>query len=133
MRKIVYLGGPINGCTDEEAHGWRDALKPELEKRGFIYLDPMVRDYRGREDEAWREIVEEDKKDIGQADILLMNCPKPSVGTSMEIFLGWRSNKKIIAVVPERASVSPWLRYHVETTYGGGYICHSTKEALEAL
>ena len=23
----VYLGGPINGCTDEEASGWREAVK----------------------------------------------------------------------------------------------------------
>lgn len=108
----VYLGGPINGCTDEEASGWREAVKPELESAGHSWLDPMSRDYRGVENTAYREIVEGDKEDIEQCDVLLMNCPKPSYGTAMEILYGADREKRVIVVLPEGAVVSPWIRYH---------------------
>lgn len=108
----VYLGGPINGCTDEEAHGWRDAVKPILEGAGHTWLDPMSRDYRGVEDVAFREIVEGDKRDIAECDVLLMNCPRPSYGTAMEILYGADRGKEVVVVFPEGAIISPWIRYH---------------------
>lgn len=116
----VYLGGPINGCSDEEAHGWREAVKPLLEAAGHQWLDPMVRDYRGRELEPGiaAEIVENDKADIRECGALLMSCPKPSVGTSMEILYGWGLGLPIVAVVPEGATPSPWIIYHADIFYG---------------
>lgn len=36
----VYLGGPINGCTDSEANGWRQGFMDSL--AGCKFLDPMV-------------------------------------------------------------------------------------------
>lgn len=117
----VYLGGPINGCTDEEATGWREAVKEILDERGIDWLDPMVRDYRGREMEPGiaSEIVENDKADIRECDVLLMNCPAPSVGTSMEIFYGWTLAKLIIAVVPGDRDPSPWIVYHASLVHAG--------------
>jgi hypothetical protein len=41
----VYLCGPINGCTDSECIDWRAAAKKRLSDT----IDPMRRDYRGRE------------------------------------------------------------------------------------
>ena len=110
----VYLGGPINGCTDEEATGWRDELKPLIEAAGHEWVDPMVRDYRGREMEPGiaQEIVDGDIEDIDSCDLLLMNCPKPSVGTSMEVFYGYQQGKRVICVVPEGHVPSPWLVVH---------------------
>lgn len=83
----------------------------------------MKRDYRGREADSYREIVELDKLDIKECDIVLANCPKPSVGTSMEILLAWQLGRPVVAVVD--GSVSPWLRYHTTR------ICGSVKEAVE--
>jgi hypothetical protein len=130
MRKLVYLGGPINGCTDEEAHGWRERVKPLLDAKGYLALDPMVRDYRGRENEPGidKEIVEQDKADIEQSNILLMSCPKPSVGTSMEVYFGRFLHKRIICVLPEGAAVSPWLSYHATELFFG-----SEEQAVQAL
>lgn len=116
-----YLGGPINGCTDEEASGWREQVKPLLEAAGHTWIDPMVRDYRGREMEPGiaAEIVENDKDDINQCDVLLMNCPKPSVGTSMEVLYGWEQGKRVIAILPEGTTPSPWIVYHAHDLYAG--------------
>lgn len=113
-----YLGGPINGCTDEEAKGWREAVKPIIEAAGHTWLDPMSRDYRGVEDSAYVEIVEGDKEDINNSDILLMSCPKPSYGTAMEILYGRDNGKRVVAVLPNDAVVSPWVRYHAEVHTG---------------
>jgi nucleoside 2-deoxyribosyltransferase len=105
---LVYLAGPINGATDEEATGWRTrakALLPDV-------LDPMDRDYRGKEDESVKDIVEGDKADIDWADAVIAYCPKPSVGTSMEVYYCWAIGKPCVVVVPEGSPCSPWLRYH---------------------
>lgn len=117
----IYLGGPINGCTDEEASGWRDELKPLLEAAGHEWVDPMVRDYRGREMEPGiaQEIVDGDIQDIDSCDLLVMACPKPSVGTSMEVFYGFRSGKKVYCVIPEGDTPSPWLVAHSHLIVSG--------------
>jgi nucleoside 2-deoxyribosyltransferase len=106
----VYLCGPINGCTDAECKDWRAYAKAQLPKT----LDPMARDYRGRELEPGiaREIVENDKLDIDQSDVILVNYVKPSVGTSMEILYAWERGKKIVIVSEAEAVLSPWLIYH---------------------
>lgn len=44
----VYLCGPINGCTDDQCKNWREAAKQVLSDT----VDPMRRDYRGREDDC---------------------------------------------------------------------------------
>lgn len=126
----VYLGGPINGCTDEEAHGWRDELKPLLEAAGHEWVDPMRRDYRGREMEPGiaEEIVRGDLEDIDSCDVLLMACPKPSVGTSMETFYGFKAGKRVVVVVPDDGrEPSPWLVVHSTAIVRGpatGAIAH---------
>lgn len=121
--KSVYLCGPINGCTDEECNNWRDAVKEAHQN----CIDPMVRDYRGREDECYKEIVELDKIDVAVADIILVNYVKPSVGTSMEVLLAWMLHKPIILWCAPDANLSPWMRYHVT------YIVHSLGGAIEVI
>lgn len=126
----VYLGGPINGCTDEEANGWRTEAKALLEELGFEWVDPMRRDYRGREMEPGiaREIVAGDLEDIHACDVLLMNCPRPSVGTSMEVFYGHQIGKRVVCVVPEGWVPSPWLVVHSSAIVEG-----SARKAVESL
>lgn len=106
----VYLAGPINGCTDDEANNWRDVARAALGAENC--LDPMRRDYRGREDESVTEIVEGDKADIEASDIVIANCWQASPGTSMEILLAWEQHKPAYAVLPPGSRVSPWYRYH---------------------
>jgi nucleoside 2-deoxyribosyltransferase len=122
--KSIYLCGPINGCTDEECTNWRELVKSKWQGR---CIDPMVRDYRGREAEAYREIVELDKIDVVEADIILVNYDKPSVGTAMEILYAWERGKRIVVVAREDAVISPWLRYHATN------LVHSFDDALRVI
>lgn len=105
----IYLCGPINGCTDEECTNWRDLVK--LLWHGKT-IDPMRRDYRGREKESVNEIVELDKIDVTNSDVILVNYDKPSVGTSMEVLYAFERGKLVVVVAQQGANISPWLRYH---------------------
>jgi nucleoside 2-deoxyribosyltransferase len=126
----IYLGGPINGCTDDEASGWRESVKAILAAAGHTWCDPMDRDYRGREMEPGiaAEIVEGDKADIETCDVLLMNMPKPSVGTSMEVYHGHLEGRRTVVVMPEGAIPSPWIVYHATEVRHG-----SVAEAARSL
>lgn len=107
-RLKVYLCGPINGCSDEEARGWRQRAKELLPECDF--LDPMDRDYRGKEDQNVPEIVEGDKRDIQSCDVLLRRGRPVSEGSAEETLFAWNEGKRVVAFAPP--PVSPWLRYH---------------------
>lgn len=108
------------GCTDFEAKNWRDLVSSKLPNT----IDPMRRDYRGREQELYREVVELDKRDILQADVILVNYSAPSVGTSMEILWAWINRIPVVLVTKPENRLSPWLLYHCTK------ICHSFEEAI---
>jgi nucleoside 2-deoxyribosyltransferase len=119
---IVYLAGPIHGCTDGEANDWRAYVKTLLPNT----VDPMRRDYRGVEDDNVNNIISGDKADIDASDAVIANCPAPSYGTAMEILYAW-SLRKLVVVVAPRGPVSPWLRGHSTT------VVHTLDEAVDAV
>ena len=119
-RVKIYLCGPINGCTDSECMDWR----AEVLKHFPDAIDPMKRDYRGKEAESYREIVDLDKRDVRDAEVILINYVKPSVGTAMECFYAWTLQKPIVLLCERGANLSPWLRYHSTA------IVHSVAEAV---
>lgn len=121
----IYLCGPIAGCTDDQCKDWRDHATELLTNRvtgTMLYgrrtctvLNPMDRDYRGRCDDLFQEVVQLDKRDIRNSDCMLINWTQPSVGTSMEILYAWENNVVNVLVLPEdlpKYDISPWLLYH---------------------
>jgi nucleoside 2-deoxyribosyltransferase len=104
----VYLCGGINGLSDSNCIDWREYAKARLLHGA---LDPMRRDYRGKEDESVNEIVKGDLDDIERCPILLVNATRPSWGTAMEIVYAFGLGKRIVSWVGD-SRVSPWLRYH---------------------
>lgn len=110
--KTIYLCGPINGRTDDDARGWREVVK---ERWDGNCLDPMRRDYRGREMETGiaAEIVAGDIEDIQQSDAILVYFDKPSVGTAMEVFYAKHVLGKYVVVIDASDKpLSPWLVHH---------------------
>lgn len=111
----VYLAGPINGCTDDEAKGWREYLQDLFRDHGDIEVfDPMARDYRGREKEPGiaATIVEQDKQDIRHVDCVVVCYKQPSVGMAMEVLYAWQQQRYVILVDLSGEPLSPWLIYH---------------------
>ncbi len=110
MKKKIYLCGPIMDEVDGHAREWREKAKKLLSKN-FILLDPMRRDFKDREVDSANEIVEFDLQDIRDADIVLVNYGKTSVGTSMEVFYASHDLKKfVVAFSPFTfQDCSPWM------------------------
>jgi nucleoside 2-deoxyribosyltransferase len=118
----VYLGGPINGCSDQQAKEWRGIASERLHAANIETVDPMCRDYRGRELEHGisAEIVQGDLADIDRCDVCLFACPRPSYGTAMEIFYASRAGKRVIVFVANgNTAPSPWLVHHASTVVQG--------------
>ncbi|HKU51008.1 MAG TPA: hypothetical protein VJQ25_00955, partial [Nitrospira sp.] len=108
----VYLIGPINGCTDAECNDWRDLVTRLLPKCEM--LNPMRRDYRGRElDPAITyELVNGDLKDCDDCDVAIAFRPKPSDGSAMEQFYLYKVlDKPVITIIPKGTKPSPWTVY----------------------
>jgi len=108
--KKIYLSGPIMDCTPGESKDWRTRAKERLAGR-FMILDPMRRNFRDREIDSSNEIVEFDLQDVRDADIILVNYSKPSIGTAMEVFFAAHDlGKFVIAFSPaEFKDCSPWM------------------------
>ena len=104
----AYLAGAINGCTDAEAHGWREELKARMPR--IRWVDPMARDYRMREDWDAETIVAGDLADIEQCEVVVVYALRPSWGTAMEVVYAHQMKKRVVVWCP--GVVSPWLRYH---------------------
>jgi len=109
-RKIIYLSGPIMDEHAGRAREWREAAKGLLQDR-FTILDPMRRNFKDCEVDSANEIVEFDLQDVRDADIILVNYNKPSIGTSMEVFYaGHDLGKFVVSFSPfEFKDCSPWM------------------------
>ncbi len=106
----IYLSGPVQDCEEHEAKDWRTRAKEKLSGR-FILLDPLRRNFRDREIDSANEIVEFDLQDVRDADLILVNYCKPSIGTSMEVFYAAHDRGKfVIAFSPlGYEESSPWM------------------------
>ena len=109
VRKI-YLCGPIMDAQPAAAKDWRTRAKERLAGR-FILLDPLRRNFRDKEIDSANEIVEFDLQDVREADLLLVNYSKASLGTAMEVFYASHDlGKFVIAFSPmSYADCSPWM------------------------
>ena len=109
-KKVVYLSGPIMDEHLGAAREWRALARKQL-SRHFKLLDPMRRQFVDRQVDSANEIVEFDLQDVRDADILLVNYNKASIGTSMEVFHASHNlGKFVIAFSPfEFKDCSPWM------------------------
>lgn len=98
----------------DEAEGvartWRELALAKLSPN-FIMLDPMRRDFKDREVDSANEIVEFDLQDVREADIVLVNYNKASIGTAMEVFYAAHDlGKFVVGFSPfEYKDCNPWM------------------------
>ena len=106
----IYLSGPIMDADPHGAREWRAKAK-ELLGESFELLDPMRRSFIDRAVDSANEIVRFDLQDVDDADVILVNYSKPSIGTAMEVFYaGHVKDKFIVAFSPfTYQDCSPWM------------------------
>ena len=109
----VYLCGGINGLSDAQCKDWREVAKAIFTPAGIATLDPMRRDYRGKEAESVQEIVKGDLDDIRLSDVVLVNASRPSWGTAMEVVYAKKEHRPpAIYAFGAGDKPSPWLVFH---------------------
>jgi hypothetical protein len=115
--QTIYLAGPIAQCTPEEMHGWREEVKSELAGL-YSFKDPT-----DRLNAPPNEIVEGDKKDIIESDIVLANYWKIGTGTAMEIMFTHMVDRRRLMLTVVHGNygepVSPWIKIHSDHIFRG--------------
>lgn len=108
--KKIYLCGPIMDEVEGVAREWR-ALAAAALRAEFTVLDPMRRNFKDREVDSANEIVEFDLQDVRDADIILVNYNRPSIGTAMEVFYASHELQKfVVAFSPfPYKECNPWM------------------------
>jgi len=128
--KAVYLAGPIDNCTYEETHEWREMAKILLAP--MKCFDPSDRVFDHDSGKANMKIlVEGDKAEIANANAVLVYYVEPEkgspmTGTTMEIPYAWALGK-LVVVVTNKEFISPWVRYHAH------YIVGTIEEAVDII
>ena len=109
-KMTIYLSGPIMDEHAGLAREWRKEAKQLLKDR-FKLLDPMRRKFVDRQVDSANEIVEFDLQDVRNADIILVNYNKASIGTSMEVFYAaYCQGKFVVTFSPHTfENCSPWM------------------------
>lgn len=123
-KKTIYLAGPIFDCEKELITDWRILMTEQLEELGCKVLDPtrrMVFDEGLLDLQSIKDlIVNPDKRDIDESDIVLANCWKPSTGTAMEIFYAFENRKTVISMLMNKMVYNPWIKAHSTHCVGDG-------------
>lgn len=109
-RPVIYLSGPIMDEHKGVARAWREEAK-RLLGSDFRILDPMRRKFVDRQVDSANEIVEFDLQDVRDADIILVNYSKASIGTAMEVFYAAHDiGKFVVSFSPlSFEECSPWM------------------------
>ena len=110
QKKTIYLSGPIMDEHEGTAREWRETAKKMLGEN-FRLLDPMRWKFVDRQVDSANEIVEFDLQDVRNADLLLVNYNRASIGTSMEVFYAAHDQGKfVVAFSPLKfKDCSPWM------------------------
>jgi nucleoside 2-deoxyribosyltransferase len=136
----VYLAGPIDGCSYEEAVAWRVNARDSLAEHGILGYSPMrAKEYL--KDRAvitgWYDhvmstaqaIMKRDYYDCTHADVLLINflgARKVSAGTLMELAWAYSLHTPVVACMEEKgnphdghAMINQAITYRVTTLEEG--------------
>ena len=114
MKHIIYLAGPITGCSYDGCTTWRDRFEEELNSEEVQALSPMrgkdylahtgviAHDYPDKVMSCQRGIMVRDHFDTKRATILVVNllgAKKVSIGTMMEMAWAWDSGIPIVCMM----------------------------------
>ena len=139
MGNLVYLAGPIGGCTYEGCVTWRDYAKQQLADVGLIGLSPMrakefLKNEINIDDREYTHPVAtpqgiscRDEWDCTRSDIVLLNllgATKVSIGSMIEVGMARVARVPMIVVmepggIHEHVMMKVYPGFRVETLDDG--------------
>jgi nucleoside 2-deoxyribosyltransferase len=111
-QRTIYLAGPMEHVSIEDAKGWRDIATKLLQQADQKVLDPTrrVHDFQPK---YMKRIFELDLRDIQESDLILVNLDNPTVakhGTAMEVFYAsYVLRKPVVAFKADASTIHPFF------------------------
>ena len=93
----IYLAGPIHGCNDAQIRLWRDSVKRKYGNQ-CEFLDPSENLLNQEASPA--EVVEADIRAIENADGLLVNMWRESIGAALGVVHAHRRGQPVVVSDP---------------------------------
>ena len=93
----IYLAGPIHGCNDAQIRLWRDSVKRKYGAQ-CEFLDPSENLLNREASPA--EVVEADIRAIENADGLLVNMWRESIGAALGVVHAHRRGQPVVVSDP---------------------------------
>lgn len=93
----VYLAGPISGCNDAQMRRWRESVKEKYNKH-FDFIDPVGNLLDGEANA--HAVVEADIRSIENADGLLINMWRESIGAGLGAVHAHRRGRPVVVSDP---------------------------------
>lgn len=111
-QRVVYLAGPMEHVSKEDAVGWRTTAELLLWRNEVQTLNPCRR-IHNFEQRYMKRIFELDLRDIQESDIVLVNLDNPTVakhGTAMEVFYAsYVLRKPVVAFKADASTIHPFF------------------------
>ena len=97
----VYLAGPISGCNEAQRSQWRNEVKTRY-SRYFEFLDPTSKSELRSENASSWDVVIADLRAIENADGMIANMWRESIGTAIGMVHAQRAGKPVIIADPNK-------------------------------
>ncbi len=111
-QRTVYLAGPMEHVSLDDAQGWRNIAEQLLNFNGVQTLNPCRR-VHNFDKRYMKRIFELDLRDIQESDIILVKLDKPEVakhGTAMEVFYAsYVLRKPVVAFKVDASTIHPFF------------------------
>lgn len=112
----IYLSGGIQSLSFEERSHWRRQIQYAIKfnyecGKNVVFFDPVqFFDLEEKRHESEREIMEFDLNALRKSDLIIVNFNDPSsLGTAMEMMLGYEMRIPILGLNRENKEIHPWL------------------------
>lgn len=145
-QQLVYLVGPITGCSYAGCTEWRDVVKEELEATGsFHCLTPMrgkqhlvehtdlpatIPEHVRTPGASDHDILSRDFYDCNRADVLFCNltgAARVSIGSMFELAWGYANRDKTFTVVCMEHGNIHWHAFPIQSA---GVILPTVEEGV---
>jgi nucleoside 2-deoxyribosyltransferase len=111
-QRTVYLAGPMEHVSIEDAKGWRTIATDLLLQADQKVLDPTRRVHEFQP-KYMKRIFELDLRDIQESDLILVNLDNPAIakhGTAMEVFYAsYVLRKPVVAFKANASTIHPFF------------------------
>lgn len=112
----IYLSGGMGNLSFEEQSKWRqqiqDAIKfnYECEKKPIFFNPVQYFNFEEKRHESELEIMNFDLNALRKSDLIVVNFNNPSsIGTAMEMMLGYEMRIPILGLNKDNKEIHPWL------------------------